>query len=306
MKKTLATLAILTTLAYPANTTCEQGDNVTNFVKRFYDVILHREPDTEGLAYWEQKLASQTLSASELANGFIFSPEFTGQENDDVDYVNVLYRAFFNREPDTEGFNGWIENLASGMSREEVLHGFLYSQEFKNLANSYCIKANENSVDMNITNFVKRFYDVILHREPDTEGLAYWEQKLASQTLSASELANGFIFSPEFTGQENDDVDYVNVLYRAFFNREPDTEGFNGWIENLASGMSREEVLHGFLYSQEFKNLADAYGIRASNTSGGGGTEDGSLPVIDNLPPVDPPSSNGDIDMSGAGGPTHL
>ena len=158
----------------------------------------------------------------------------------------------------------------------------------------------------NVTNFVKRFYDVILHREPDTEGLEYWEQKLASQTLSASELANGFIFSPEFTGQENDDVDYVNVLYRAFFDREPDTEGINGWIENLAGGMSREEVLHGFLYSQEFKNLADAYGIRASNTSGGGGTEDGSLPVIDNLPPVDPPSSNGDIDMSGAGGPTHL
>jgi len=70
----------------------------------------------------------------------IFSNEFISQKNDDVDYVNTLYKAFFNREADTEGFNAWIEHLATDQTREEVLDGFLKSDEFATLAQSYNIK----------------------------------------------------------------------------------------------------------------------------------------------------------------------
>ena len=69
-------------------------------------------------------------------------------------------------------------------------------------------------------------------------------------------------FSPEFLGRKLDDNRFVTILYKAFFDREPDTGGFDNWMEKLASGVSRDEVLQGFLGAEEFANLAHSFGIR--------------------------------------------
>jgi len=56
-------------------------------------------------------------------------------------------------------------------------------------------------------------------------------------------------------------ADFVTVMYKAFFNRVPDTGGYNNWLSKLNGGTSRLTVLAGFVNSAEFRSLCATYGI---------------------------------------------
>ena len=113
----------------------------------------------------------------------------------------------------------------------------------------------------NIIDFVERFYLTVLGRDAEAGGRNDWVDRLATGIAAGAEVAQGFIFSEEFTAKQMDDEAYVEVLYRAFFNRHPDLSGFQDWVGRLVAGVSRAEVLSGFIYSQEFKNLCSVYSI---------------------------------------------
>jgi hypothetical protein len=239
------------------------------FVARFYTTILGRNPDTNGLNDWATKLKNLTKTGADIARGFIFSPEYDVSSKGDFQYLETLYSAFFNRAPDEGGLDNWLIKILDGASREDVLDGFLYSEEFNNLCNAYGIKATSDSVgtgnnNVKVQAFVERFYIEVLDRTADTAGLADWVNRLTSSASSASDIAKGFILSNEFVESDYDNATYVTILYRAFFGREPDTGGFKGWMSELSSGISREAVLEGFLGAPEFANLAAEYEIRVN------------------------------------------
>jgi len=50
-------------------------------------------------------------------------------------------------------------------------------------------------------------------------------------------------------------------MYWSFFGRNPDAEGYAGWLSQLNSGMSRKSVLARFVNSTEFGNICAEYGI---------------------------------------------
>jgi len=112
-----------------------------------------------------------------------------------------------------------------------------------------------------IDNFTKRFYNKILSRDADPAGLNYWSDELVTGIGAGSDIARGFIFSTEFINRNLNNPEFVNVLYSAFFDRAADEAGFNEWVTQLDSGVSRNDILNGFLYSQEFGNLCRSYGI---------------------------------------------
>ena len=74
-------------------------------------------------------------------------------------------------------------------------------------------------------------------------------------------MANGFIYSQEFINKNTTDDEYLTILYKAFFNRDPDQGGWDAWIAELKAGKDRGYVLDGFLFSQEFFDLCEDYGI---------------------------------------------
>jgi len=232
--------------------------DVEKFVKRFYEVILGRTPDSAGLVDWSSKLEGLSKSGADIAKGFIFSAEYNIDSKSDTEYLNTLYSAFFDRAGDTGRLAYWHNQIALGASRTDVLDGFLNSLEFINLAESYGIIANATPVEL----FVSRFYKQTLLRNPDAAGLADWTNRLNTGIASGSDVAFGFVFSNEFIARNLNNNDFVTVLYRAFFGREPDTVGFNGWMTQLNAGTTRKAVLQGFLGAVEFANLAGEYGIR--------------------------------------------
>ncbi len=117
----------------------ESNADIENFVKRFYKEVLGRDAEPAGLNYWSDALATGVRAGSDVAKGFIFSQEFQNRNLNDNEFVTTLYLAFFNREPDSAGYTTWVDSLAKGTTRAEVLDGFLYSLEFGNLCRSYNI-----------------------------------------------------------------------------------------------------------------------------------------------------------------------
>lgn len=258
-------------------TTAAQG--VQDFVTRLYNVCLDRDPDTDGFNNWCNRLSSYEISGSEAAYGFIFSPEFQNKSVTNEQYVELMYNCFFGRASDSAGKAHWLNAMNNeGMTRTQLYAGFTNSQEFDNLCASYNImrgQFNLTSPDggffsntankAQIEAFVTRLYSVCLGRNPDTDGLNDWTNRLANREISGTEAAYGFFFSTEYRNKNRSNSDFLDDLYNCFLGRTADTDGKNLWMTQLGlsySGMSADcHVFNGFSQSQEYTNICNSYGI---------------------------------------------
>lgn len=241
--------------------------DTAGFVTRLYGVCLNRNPDPEGLNYWTQVLENETSTGCSVAAGFIFSEEFQNKDVTDDEYVEYMYNAFFGRGSDEPGKEYWVSQMNEGMSREKLFEGFANSAEFFSLCRDYGIVSGSYRADKNVavtanTNlFVNRLYTILLGRECDQEGMIYWTNTLLNGNLDGINVAYGFAFSKEYKEQNKTDEAYVSDLYRAFMNREPDSEGLQFWENSLTGGTSRIMVFADFMNSEEFKTICSDYGI---------------------------------------------
>ena len=237
------------------------------FIERFYVNILGRPSDVGGLNAWLDVINTQ--SASTVVLGFLNSPEFLAKNLDDAAFVDILYRTLFDREGDTGGVEYWLGELASGRLRDMVIWGFLRAAEFKTLSDSFGVTAL-NAADESaygIRAFVERFYTLVLGRQPDRGGFDNWVTALTNGSYAGGDIAKAFFLSAEYLSQNTTDEAFVETVYRAFFGREADPAGKQGWLNALAQGQSREYVLDGFIGSAEFVALAKSYGINASRVA---------------------------------------
>ena len=251
---------------YEPGSTTETG--VGGFVERMYTVALNRASDPNGKEDWVAAVTERGGSGADVARGFLFSDEFLNKGYSNVNFVTVLYRTFFDRDPDSAGLVAWVEALSGGASKQEVIEGFINSTEFANLCLTYGITCGGTGVpnidvepNQATIDFATRLYTTCLGRDADEAGLMAWARQLANQRDSGTGAARGFFFSSEFTNQNVSNAEYVNRLYRTFMGREADEAGFNAWVAQLDSGASREDVFNGFAQSNEFGVICTQYGI---------------------------------------------
>lgn len=242
--------------------------NVSTFIERLYTVALDRASEETGKTYWNDKVTVEGTTGADLARGFLYSDEFLNKSTSDSEFLDVLYKTFFNRPADEAGKNGWLEKLSAGTDRKEIVDGFIDSTEFANLCLTYGISSG-SAAKPNITvtpskdiiDFSTRLYSTCLGRTPDADGLNYWSVRIANQQVSGSTAAEGFFFSEEFQNGNYSDEEYVTRLYKTFFDREPDEGGFATWTGKLREGATRKEVFDGFANSTEWARLCARYGI---------------------------------------------
>jgi hypothetical protein len=106
------------------------------FVKRVYQRCLNTDPDQATIDNWADKLAAGKISHADVIRGIITSKQFNNINLSDSQYVDVLYKAALDRDPDSSGAAYWLSQLA-GKDRKTVLNDFLSSDEFKSLVNQY-------------------------------------------------------------------------------------------------------------------------------------------------------------------------
>ena len=250
----------------PLPPSAEKG--VAEFVERLYTVALGRSSDKTGKADWVNRVMTKGYTGADCAEGFLYSPEFLNKNMSNADFVEILYKTFFNRASDAAGKKDWLSRMDNGWTKQQVIRGFIDSTEWANLCLDYGIpsggkgipnktrKPNEQTIG-----FATRLYTTCLGRKADENGLMDWATKLANMKISGTEAAYGFFFSKEFKDKNLSDEEFIKRLYKTFMDRDPDSAGFNDWKGRLANGASREDVFYGFANSTEFGNICASYGI---------------------------------------------
>ena len=240
--------------------TAKSKAQIMDFVKRIYIYVLDREPEKEGAAFWSKQLWEFKNTGAEVAQGFIFSPEFEARNTTDDEFVTILYKTFFGRDPEDEGKAFWLNQLATKtMDRVAVANGFIYSQEWADTCASYGIRSGGDikpSGDIKPTQltyeFVERMYTTALGRGYDEGGRQYWASELSNFNITGEQLGASFFLSDEMVNYNLSDADYLARLYATFMNREPDADGSTYWLGVMASGASRIDIVLGFTRSPEF------------------------------------------------------
>jgi hypothetical protein len=114
--------------------------------------------------------------------------------------------------------------------------------------------------------FVSRCYTEVLGRKAEVGGLNDWCGRILNASnkkqAAINTATNGFFHSPEYMMKNTTNDQYVRTLYRTFLGREPDTGGYNDWMNRLRNGTSRDDVMRGFANSTEFDKIMASYGIR--------------------------------------------
>ena len=114
-----------------------------------------------------------------------------------------LYQASFDRTPDNEGLDFWIDQLDTGkISLVEVASLFLQSAEFEQTYGR-----NDTLTD---AQYIDLLYRNVLDRAPDAEGYAFWREQQEND-LSRAEILVYFSESEE--NKANVDADIGNGIW---------------------------------------------------------------------------------------------
>lgn len=222
---------------------------------RLYQAAFDRVPDQGGLGDWIEGM-DRGMGLSQVATGFINSAEFKalyGNNPTNSEFVTLLYDNVLHRAPDTAGYNDWMNGLSSGMTREQALIGFSESTENKVALMAFDMDGNMGQV--------YRLYQAAFDRTPDVGGVGDWTQGM-NNGMTINQVATGFINSPEFKalyGDSPTNAEFVTLLYNNVLHRAPDTAGYNDWMNGLAQGTSRADMLVGF--SESLENQLSLVGI---------------------------------------------
>ena len=217
------------------------------FSADLYHGVLGRAPDSAGLAAGEAflKRSCKDGALAELVAAFFGSSEFqTNRPHTAEELVTLLYRILLKRNPDAAGLEMFVTELRR-QRLELATQGFIASPEFQGALPNRRDPAAVSAI-------VTRFYEEILGRTPDEDGLRGWVQYIVS-TQDLEGVAQAFLASEEFEAEPLTFQQLITVLYRAFLARNPDATGLNGWQQSLLNKLLKM-VNDNFVPSGEFKS----------------------------------------------------
>jgi 3',5'-cyclic AMP phosphodiesterase CpdA len=221
------------------------GDSGAHLIDRLYQGALGRQADAAGLAFWDDVLADGGSLAT-LASGLLNSAEGAARAAaDDGAFVQGLYRSLLGREASAAEAGFWTD----GFARADVLRGIAVSRE----AVAFGGEAPLTIADHDMLQ-VARAYQVLLGRDVDQAGLAFWDAQV--DAVGEAGLLAGIAASGEFATRAAapglDDAVFVARLYDDAFDRTAAAEETGYWLQRLASGEDdRREVAIAFAEAPE-------------------------------------------------------
>jgi hypothetical protein len=244
-------VALLRDAGLPALSDQELGEHQ---VARLYVAAFGRAADSAGLALQYGALRSGQ-SLAQVAAGFTSSAEYANHYGSlsNAEFVNALYQNVLGRPGDAAGVQNFRAVLDAGNSRSALLAGFADSDEARGRLNGNPNVAYAATAEAQVA----RVYDTAFGRDADPAGFNLFTQAVIKGT-SLQQVALSFLSSPEFAnryGASPSDQALVDGLYQNTLQRAPDAAGEALFVQALASGLSRADLLISFSDSQEHINL---------------------------------------------------
>jgi hypothetical protein len=157
-------------------TSSNEADSRVHSVTRLYQAYFLRTPDYGGLDYWLDRRAAGT-GINTISNSFAGSSEFSRRYGSlsNAAFVDLVYDNVLGRSPDAAGRSYWIDRLAKGTSRGQVMANFSQSSEFtrKMADEAYLVS----------------LYASMLQRKPPADELAFFKAGLANGLTPLSSIA---------------------------------------------------------------------------------------------------------------------
>jgi len=253
----------------PVSLVPTQEPSIADFVERLYTIALNRESDPEGKAFWIEEIEDGKRTGADCAHFFLIeAPEFLNRGLGDDEFVEILYKTFFDRAAEPEGKAFWVGELKKGTkTRMDVINGFIDSTEWCNVCAAYGVRSGAPNAKAEIASkhaigFATLLFTCCLGRAPEDGGLKYWSLALTNLEQTGCSAAHEFFTSAEFQGLKTSDEEYLRRLYTTFMDREPETSEVAYWAGEIAGGrQTRDSVLGFFGSSEEFTAICKSYGI---------------------------------------------
>jgi len=167
--------------------------------------------------------------------------------------VTRLYESLLERSPDAGSLDYWVRTLAGDTTLADVAQAILGSSELA------------GKVPQSNAAYVTWLYDQVLGRAADAGGLAWWTATLASDGISRADLALALVDSDEKLKMDASheiafgatDVGVLIRMYDAMYDRRPDLEGLNYWIDRSEAGTSLADIADSFADAAESTDRLD-------------------------------------------------
>jgi len=234
---------------------------ISLFVERLYNIVLGRPSEPAGLLNWVNHIVSGRLTPGQVAQNFFFSAEFIGWRHSNDVFVDRLYRALMNREPEPAGMTNWLNHLQRGMTRQAVFNSFVASPEFTVLCRSYGLTPDSYVAPIGVQMFIIRLYSETLGRHPDPSGFTNWINHM-QRGMTGTSVARSFVFSAEVTNRGLTNDQFIELLYRTLLGRDSDPSGKANWLNHMRIGRSRDWVFNQFAASPEFAGICSSHSVR--------------------------------------------
>lgn len=267
------------TMAEPVNTELFEAEvavasadydasSIAGFVDRLYEIALGREADEQGKENWINALVDDKVDtdAARVAWGFIGSTEYSQKNRSNEDYLEDLYKIFWDRDSDVGGEQSWLNVMDTGISRKYIANKFAKSAEFSQICQQYGVERGNipltelRDLHQQVAVMVTAHYRSCLGRSPSAKEINGWISEVVDGYESV--LVYGVFHFGEFISRNISYTEFVEALYHALLMRNPD-DGCQGWVEKLEQGVSRDSVIEGFLESGEFQDICESAGIMA-------------------------------------------
>ena len=160
-----------------------------------------------------------------------YAPFATAEEFVEQQYLDIL-----RRQPKAEEVDYQVGLLEGGREPADLIVEFVESAE-----------ANSN------IRAVVRLYRTYFLRNPDFIGLNHWISRRQAG-IKLGNVSNDFATSPEFAiryGTLNDEG-FVDMVYKNVMGRPADAKGKAYWLEKLAVGLYRGQLMTSFSDSPEY------------------------------------------------------
>jgi hypothetical protein len=157
-------------------TSSNEADSRVHAVTRLYQAYFLRTPDYGGLDYWLDRRAAGT-GINTISNSFAASSEFSRRYGSlsNAGFVDLVYDNVLGRSPDAAGRSYWIDRLARGTSRGQVMANFSQSSEF----------TRKMADEANLVSL----YASLLQRKPPADELTFFTAGLANGVTPLSSVA---------------------------------------------------------------------------------------------------------------------
>jgi hypothetical protein len=229
-------------------------DGVTPFITQQYIDFLGRLPDPIGLANWTDTLGNcpnngvgefdnPTCDRVHVSAGFFLSEEFQGRGY----FAYKFYEVGFDRRPAYAEFVPDMALVGGPQSPDEEVaskaaytDAFVQRQEFKDRYDALSNSAYVDALEMNA--------EVTLADKAALVAALNGNQKTRAQVLR--EIVELPTVTDKFFIRA-----FVAMQYFGYLRRDPDTIGYDNWIDTLTADPSNfRHMIFGFIYSDEYRH----------------------------------------------------